>query len=405
MVATAGNVNDNRYQATPGLGFDGVVLVRAGNDHATGVLLADGHTVLTAAHLFAGVADPLAVTEVVFETASMAAGVLHPAQIIIHPGYDPGSDAADLALVRLEQSAWPDAERYTLYRQDDLAGQAFTLVGYGQPGTGVLGESRVDSLPVRRMAGNTVDGDIGLLVDWLGAVMAWDPPAGTQFFADFDSGLSAHDASGRLLRVVDTGLGTWEGLLTAGDSGGPALVAGKVAGIASYTASLSWGGIRPDIDGQGNSSFGEFAAWQKLSYYQQWLDQNLRSFYPDAPVTPEQVQKQVLEGDAGVSYAYFMLSFTGVRSDPASILSVDYTTRDGTATAGEDYLAITDTLKLYPGENQAVIAVEVIGDTRPEPDETFYLDVTNPVGGSFGAGMAMLTAVRTILDDDGLLLG
>jgi hypothetical protein len=64
-------------------------------------------------------------------------------------------------------------------------------------------------------------------------------------------------------------------------------------------------------------------------------------------------------------------------------------------------LAVHGKLVLYPNENQAVIPVEVIGDTTPEPDETFYLDVTNPVGGSFGPGVVMLTAMRTIVTDDG----
>jgi hypothetical protein len=95
------------------------------------------------------------------------------------------------------------------------------------------------------------------------------------------------------------------------------------------------------------------------------------------------------------------VQFTGVRSDPNQILSVDYATRDGSALGGTDYLAVSGTLNLYPDENQAVIPVEIIGDSTPEPSEYFYLDVFNPVGGSFGEGVIKLTAVRTILDDDG----
>ena len=138
-----------------------------------------------------------------------------------------------------------------------------------------------------------------------------------------------------------------------------------------------------------------------MSFYQQWIDQSLRVNYPNAPTRPEDVKKEVIENNSGTSYAYFLLQFTGVRSDPDQILSVDYTTRNGTATAGSDYIAVKGTLNLYPGENQAVIPVEVIGDTTPEPTEAFFLDVFNPVGGSFGEGVVKLTAVRTILDDDG----
>ncbi len=169
----------------------------------------------------------------------------------------------------------------------------------------------------------------------------------------------------------------------------------------SYTASLSKGTINPDIDTSSNSSFGEIAAWQRISTYQQWIDQNLRAKYPNAPTKPENVQKEIVEGGSGTSYAYFLLQFTGVRSDLNSILSVDYVTRNGTASFGGDYIAVSGTLNLYPGENQAVIPVEIIGDTTPEPNETFYLDIFNPVGGSFAEGAIKLTAARTILDDDG----
>lgn len=138
-----------------------------------------------------------------------------------------------------------------------------------------------------------------------------------------------------------------------------------------------------------------------MSYFQQWIDQTVLASYPNAPSRPEDVQKKVAEGSSGTTYAYFLLLFTGGRAYESQVLSVDYATRDGTAVAGQDYLAVSGTLKLYPGETQAAIPVEIIGDTVPEPDEVFYLDVTNPVGGSFGPGVVTLTAMRTIVNDDG----
>ena len=67
-----------------------------------------------------------------------------------------------------------------------------------------------------------------------------------------------------------------------------------------------------------------------MSAYQQWIDQSLRANYPNAP---DQAggQSEVAEGNSGNSFAYFLLQFTGVRSDPNQILSVDYATRDGSA--------------------------------------------------------------------------
>jgi hypothetical protein len=95
------------------------------------------------------------------------------------------------------------------------------------------------------------------------------------------------------------------------------------------------------------------------------------------------------------------VQFTGVRASPEQWLSVDFATRDGTAKAGQDYLASRGKLILYPGEDQAVIPVEILGDRVAEPDEVFYLDVSNPVGGHFGVGQTVLTGMRTILNDDG----
>jgi hypothetical protein len=49
------------------------------------------------------------------------------------------------------------------------------------------------------------------------------------------------------------------------------------------------------------------------------------------------------------------------------------------------------------------VAVEIIADRVVEPNETFYLDLSNPVGGSFGAGVVTLTGMRTIVNDDGVV--
>jgi len=79
------------------------------------------------------------------------------------------------------------------------------------------------------------------------------------------------------------------------------------AGIASYTARLSQGNLVPDIDSQANSSFGEIASWQRVSYYQQWLDQSARANYPNAPTSASAVQRTVSEGNSGTTYAYFSI--------------------------------------------------------------------------------------------------
>lgn len=400
MVSTVTAYTDLRNRALPGEGLDGVVRISTGGYYGTGVLLYDGQAVLTAAHLFqAGITN----ATVHFETAAGTQSV-QSSGILIHPDYDDMNENNDLALVWLSRPAPVAAERHELYRQSDEVGQIATLVGYGRPGTGAGGTIDYTDAPIRQKANNRIDADVGLLKQYMGSGMAWDPLAGTQLIADFDNGKPANDAIGVLLGRPDLGV-AGEGTITPGDSGGPAFIGGRVAGIASYTSSLSTNRSQPDIDSTLNSSYGEISAWQRVSAYQQWIDQSLRAHFTDVPTTPAEVKKAVAEGNGGaVSYAYFLLQFTGVRATENEILSVDFATRDGTATAGQDYLAVAGTLKLYPGENQAVIPVEIIGDYQDEADETFYLDVSNPVGGSFGVGIATLTAVRTILDDDGTQL-
>lgn len=235
----------------------------------------------------------------------------------------------------------------------------------------------------------------------MGSQMPWTPLPHSQLLADFDNGTRQQDALGSLLGRQHTGMGLSEGLISPGDSGGPAFIRSAVAGVASYSFRAFSSTEFPDLDGLANSSFGEVAAWQRVSFYQQWIDLTLRIEYPGAPARREDVKLSVVEGHSGTSYAYFWLEFNGVRLDAKQVLSVDYATRDGTAKAGEDYLPVSGTLKLYPGRDYALIPVEIVGDLYAEPAETFYLDVFNPVGGGFGPGVVTLTAMRTILDDDG----
>lgn len=397
MVTTTTYSTDSRYRTYSGDGYDGVVRVSYGGYYGTGTLLFDGRAILTAAHLFDGRTGSASVT---FETWG-GTQTLSATKILQHPGYDVDSNN-DLAIVWLSGTAPVAADRYEIYRDSDEIGQVFTFSGYGRTGTGNTGSTGTDaSGPIRLKAANQFDADAATLKSHLGSIMGWTPLAGTQLLADFDNGTSTNDALGRLIYRNDLGRGLDEGLIAQGDSGGPAFLQNKLAGVASYIASLTQGSVSPDVDSSTNSSFGEIAAWQRVSAYQQWIDQSLRANYPNAPSKPEEVKKEVIEGNSGTSYVYFLLEFTGVRSTPNEILSVDYATRDGSALNGSDYLAVGGTLNLYPGENQAVIPVEIIGDGTPEPNEYFHLDVFNPVGGSFGEGVVKLTAVRTILDDDG----
>jgi secreted trypsin-like serine protease len=389
--------NPDRHKVLPNEGYDGVVQVLAGGFYGTGTLLYGGRAVLTSAHVLE---DANAVS-VRMDTPDGRIN-LQASKYVLHPLFERANSNNDLALVWLNNPAPISAERSALFRDSNELGSAVTLVGYGLSGDGANGHVESGGAePAKRLAENRFDTTGEALKADFGRGIIFDPLAGSQLIIDFDNGSSANDALGVLMGINNTGRGAAEGLIAPGDSGGPAFIADKVAGVATYLASLSRNGQSPDVNDTLDSSFGEIAGFQRVSFYQQWIDQSLRLMDPNAPTRPEDVITSVQEGNTSTQHVYFLLEFNGLRDDFEQWLSVDYTTRNGTATAGEDYLAVADTLILYPGETQAAIAVEVIGDTLPEPDETFYLDVFNPQGSSFGAGVAQLTAVRTISDDDG----
>ena len=107
MVTTTNNTTNSRYRTNPGDGYDGVVRVSFGGYYGTGSLLFDGRAVLTAAHLFEGLAGSASVT---FETSS-GTQTLNTSKTLIHPAYDKTQNNHDLALVWLTGSAPMSANR------------------------------------------------------------------------------------------------------------------------------------------------------------------------------------------------------------------------------------------------------------------------------------------------------
>ncbi len=99
------------------------------------------------------------------------------------------------------------------------------------------------------------------------------------------------------------------------------------------------------------------------------------------------------EGDFGSATT---ATFTVSLSRPSALtVTVDYTTVDGTATAGEDYFAETGTISFAPGTTSQTITIDIVGDAIPELDETFSIVLSN----SDGAFIADTIGRGTIIDD------
>ena len=105
------------------------------------------------------------------------------------------------------------------------------------------------------------------------------------------------------------------------------------------------------------------------------------------------------EGEATTVYTV-SLSPSGVT--PTEDLTVSYSTANGTATAGSDYIAKSGTLTFtQAAAGPQTFTVQTTEDTIDEPDETFTVTISSPSGGG-GATPAIGTAsvTTTITDDD-----
>ena len=120
------------------------------------------------------------------------------------------------------------------------------------------------------------------------------------------------------------------------------------------------------------------------------------------------------EGDSGSSNMTFTLTLAQAVEEA---VTVNYITSDGTATAGSDYVAVTNGTATIPvNSTSATFTVSVTGDETDEADETFNVTISLPEpepdlnDGESGehpvaiAGGTTATAVGTIRDDDPMLI-
>ena len=117
------------------------------------------------------------------------------------------------------------------------------------------------------------------------------------------------------------------------------------------------------------------------------------------------------EGDSGNTNMTFTLTLGQAVS---GAVTINYATSDGTATAGQDYTAVTNGTTTIPANSTSTtFTVSVTGDTTDEPNETFNVAISLPEpdpdlsdgGGASPAEVAIVggdtaTVSGTIVDDD-----
>ena len=102
----------------------------------------------------------------------------------------------------------------------------------------------------------------------------------------------------------------------------------------------------------------------------------------------------ITEGNTGTTAAVFTVTLSTASSQT---VTVNYATADGTARAGSDYTGTAGTLTFAPGVTTQTLTVAVLGDTRNEANETFFVNLT-PSNATIADGQGQ----GTILNDDAL---
>ena len=114
---------------------------------------------------------------------------------------------------------------------------------------------------------------------------------------------------------------------------------------------------------------------------------------PPPPPTVSIGDATVTEGNAGTLNAAFTVTLSAAFGQP---VTVNYSTANGTATAGSDFQTASGTLTFAPGETSKTITVAVLGDRTFEPNETFAVNLTRTTNATIGDG----NGTGTIVNDD-----
>ncbi|MBM4043072.1 MAG: hypothetical protein FJ290_31670, partial [Planctomycetes bacterium] len=132
-----------------------------------------------------------------------------------------------------------------------------------------------------------------------------------------------------------------------------------------------------------------------------------------ALASPSNVVLTILDNDTAGSLAFESASYSVNETDPYvtlrivrtggsdGVVSVDFSTSNGTAVAGSDYVATNGTLTLAHGVTNAVLTVAILNDSLTEDPETFTVRLANATGGA--TIVSPSSASVTISSEDGVI--
>lgn len=113
----------------------------------------------------------------------------------------------------------------------------------------------------------------------------------------------------------------------------------------------------------------------------------------DPPATISVNDVAVAEGTQSQSTIMFKVSLNGPSE---KTITVQFARGDGTATPDVDYHDFSGTLEFAPGTVEKTILINIKQDNTFEPDETFFVNLSNPTNATIADGQGQ----ATIINDD-----
>jgi secreted trypsin-like serine protease len=271
LIVAAGDISDlTRYGTPRGAGYDGVggllLNTSGGSFLCSGSLLAGGRDVLTAAHCLTNTSGQVTFTggTATFFPNPEGQETIAISSVSVHPDWTGDLlNGNDLAVIHLTSAPSAGVTQYDVFTGNPI-GATYNVAGFGTLGS--YGEGATGSTGTRRQGMNEFE-----------AYLSQMGPGYSPYIlmADFDDGTAAHDGFGYFYGLGGLGLGLNEASAAPGDSGGPALIGGQIAGITSFGVRLAYdNGNTSDIDSNMNFSFGEFNGFTDASTYAYWIYNN-----------------------------------------------------------------------------------------------------------------------------------
>jgi hypothetical protein len=217
-------------------------------------------------------------------------------------------------------------------------------------------------------------------------------------------GSIAMDQDGNMMMgysIVNAGAGVYPSIAVVGrEAGDPASTlqaeATAFAGTGSQTGTLTrWGDYSTiQVDPSDDRTFWYIGQYLAASGTFNWRSRIVSYKFPQPLATLSIDDVTLSEGNSGTTNAQFTIT----RSHNADAVSVRVDTANGTATAGSDYVGITNQTVNFTagGSTTAIVNVVINGDTVLEPDETFTVNLSNPTNATIADG----SGLGTINNDD-----